>query len=199
AFGLTRSFDPDDPVWHTYVQGLGSTVNALDWTEQFFLTHFRPWGSLDPFGCFRYNYEMETATIRIHFAAGDTSRSSVLSKEYVAERMAELQSMFGTIRQRHPEARRVRGNSWLYNIEAYRRLYPPAFSAVLSPAGYEFQFLALWGQFLHRTGELRQPAADVFLACVEQQTTMAGVERCFPYQMLKTACDIQEFYRWYGV
>ncbi len=199
AFGLTRSFDADDPIWREYVQGLGETVDPLDWTEQCFLARAQPFVPPDLFGCFRYDYGVDAATIRIHFEARDMSGSSALSKERMPERMQELRTMFATVRKRHPEAKLVRGNSWLYNIQAYQRLYPPSFSAALAPAGYEFQFLSLWGQFLHRTGELRQPVASTFLACVEEQTTLAGVEQCFPYRVLKTTCDIQEFYSWYNL
>ncbi len=199
TFGLSRSFDPQDPVWQLFIRGLEEAVDPLNWTEQCFLSHSQPFVPPDPFGCFRYDYREEAATVRIHFKARDASGRSALSREHIPARIGELRTMFASIRQQHPQAKLVRGNSWLYNLEAYRRLYPPAFSTTLAPAGYEFQFLALWGQFLHRTGELRQPAAETFLVCIDQQTSMTGLEQCFPYQVLATECNIQEFYAWYGV
>jgi hypothetical protein len=52
--------------------------------------------------------------------------------------------MFAHIRQHVPQATAVRGNSWLYNLEAYRRLYPPAYTAVL-PESAEGEFQSAVG------------------------------------------------------
>ena len=78
----------------------------------------------------------------------------------------------------------VRGGSWLYNIEAYRRLFPPEYGQTAQPVDDEFRFLA-------------QPASRSFLACLEQQTTVAGLKQCFPLHVLQPACAIYYFYRFY--
>jgi hypothetical protein len=62
--------------------------------------------------------------------------------------------MFGFIRREHPaDARYVAGGSWLYNLEAYRRLFPPAYLASLRihtrPGALTGG--SWWGQFIDHT------------------------------------------------
>jgi hypothetical protein len=106
--------------------------------------------------------------------------------------------MFHTIQSTLPEAKTVRGGSWLYNLDAYRRLFPPEYVHTARPISDEFPFLALWGQFLMHYGHLREPGTASFLACLQQQTTLAGLTQCFAYQVLRPICAIDHFYRFYA-
>lgn len=139
--------------------------------------------------------------IRIHFSNQDDSDAGALSHERQATRMAELRTMFRHIRSAHPEAKRVRGGSWLYNREAYQRLFPPAFaqSARVDPTELEVQFRALWGQFLRHTWQVNEEVADEFLRRVQRLQTLEGVADCFPYQVLVTNGALEDFYTFYQV
>ena len=107
--------------------------------------------------------------------------------------------MLAEIRTRHPDARTVRGGSWLYNIEPYCRLFPPEYIATAEPVGYELPFWALWGQFLRGGFRIDQAAADAFLAAIQEADSTEECEQCFPYQVLRPECDIQHFYRYFGI
>jgi hypothetical protein len=44
--------------------------------------------------------------------------------------------------------------------------------------------MPLWGQFLDRRGEVRESVARTFLWRLERQTSLDGLDRCFPLQVL---------------
>ena len=110
------------------------------------------------------------------------------------------QRMFAHIRQNVPAACTVLGNSWMYNLEAYRRLYPPAYTATLLASDEnEFEYLALWGQCYDYDWQINQPIAQELLRRVDALTDLSQLRLCFPYQILNPQCPIEEFYEFYGV
>jgi hypothetical protein len=66
-------------------------------------------------------------------------------------------------------------------------------------ADEEFPFLALWGQFLTKEGQVREKMASDFLHCAEEQETLEATKQCFPYLPLRPKCSIDYFYRFYGI
>lgn len=115
-------------------------------------------------------------------------------------RASELHAMFQQIKQRHPDARVVQGGSWLYNWEAYRRLFPPAFGQA---AEIEKMFTLtgrnVWGQFLRRNGDIHQETMTWFLERVSQLKRMEDYPHCFRYPNVRTEAAIQLFYEFYAV
>ncbi len=93
----------------------------------------------DPFWPFRYDEPGDDGVVKLHFGSmslTDTQspdEPSILSSERLHEQRAKLKAMFAEIKQKHPHARLVRGASWLYNREAYRRLYPASYTAHAVP------------------------------------------------------------------
>ena len=152
------------------------------------------------FGCFSYVYPWRgTKKLRLHFENRDTSDHGTLSKERMPLRKSELSAMFRYIQANHPDVETGRGGSWLYNIPAYLRLFPPDYVKTAKPVGYETTFWALWGQFVARHGSVRQPAAIQFLVCLKAQKTVEGCLQCFPYQVLRPECPIEIFYNFYNL
>jgi hypothetical protein len=196
SFELGRSFDPAHPIWQAYLQGLKHAPDRLHWTYTWYLRQQTVFIA-DFYGCFYYTYLADEQTIRIHFINRETAEQSALSQARAVARVQELARMFRAIQSTLPEAKTVRGGSWLYNLDAYRRLFPSEYIRTARPISDEFQFLALWGQFLTRHGRLREPGAASFLARLQRQTTLAGLTRCFPYQALSPMCAIDHFYRFY--
>lgn len=77
----------------------------------------------------------------------------------------------------------VHGTSWLYNVPAYRRLFPAAYVASAQPVG-RLRALSLWGQFLDRHGSVRNEAAAMLLSRIERVNAFADLSSCFPLQAL---------------
>lgn len=193
-----RSFDPLHPVWQAYLTGLRQASERAMWTASFY-QRAREAQLPSPYGCFHYSYRPEENTIRYHFVNADTSGSGPLSKERMSTRLQELTMMFADIKKQFGDTPQVRGNSWLYNIDAYRRLFPAQYTQTMQIVNDEFQYISLWGQFLRHDGHVHGHLVDSLLSCLQQQETFDGLINCFPYQVLSPQCPISLFYEFYEV
>ena len=200
AFGLGRDFDDKNSIWQSYLHLLGNQLDQAAYTCQFYLAQQTKRPKPEPehaFGCF--SYTLWTAhRMRLHFPNA-TSERGALQKQKTSERLAELKSMFGHLKKTVPLTSTVLGGSWLYNIEAYRRLFPANYLESAQVGEEECQFIALWGQFLFHDGNVRQPMAEKFLQAMETQKTLEGLKNCFPYRVLRLESSIDDFYLYYGL
>jgi hypothetical protein len=199
SFGLPRDFDRRHPVWQAFVAGSSSDTALVDWTHAFHLERHSEIriAAPDPaFGCFYYAVWPENR-VRIHFQNAEPSGCGPLSRERRPQRLAELAAMFRHLRQALPSSATVVGGSWLYNVDAYRRLFPPAFLATSQAGDGEYQFMAQWGQLLDRHGHVRPAAARTFLDRLGQQTGDDDLADCFPYRVLRLESAIEPFYGFY--
>lgn len=200
-FGLGRDFDSANPIWQQYLKGLYQTGDIDDWTYRFYLKR-QDQAALksddSPFGCFSYTI-LDNGRIRLHFRNCEIPEHPPLSKNRMGNRFAELTAMFAYIKQNVVSSTSVIGASWLYNLEAYRRLFPPAYLATTQVHHTEFAYLPLWGQFVDHHGCIKDVLATRFLNCLDQQQSLEGIENCFPFQVLHLESSILEFYKYYGV
>ncbi|HEY0948244.1 MAG TPA: hypothetical protein VGE53_02020 [Candidatus Paceibacterota bacterium] len=167
------------------------------------------------FGCSSYDYEEDTKTVRVHFFNGEADEewkdgelvsTGPLSKEKLERRKSELAQMFREVKEKHPDARYVRGCTNLYNLEAYRRLYPDTFIV----GGIDYQpkrwdrGLAIWGQFLggkdKKPGEygFKQELADEFLEKA-REVPLDRLADALPMPPRTAHGNIQDFYDFYGI
>ena len=91
------------------------------------------------------------------------------------------------------------GASWLYNLDAYRRLFPVPYLAPAHVIGHRFQRMPLWGQFLDRYGETKESMTRPFLERLERQSSSDNLDQCFPFQVLSVEAPVLEFYAFYGI
>jgi hypothetical protein len=201
--GLGDRLDPTNVIWQTYIQGLQQAAEKVDFTHHFYLQRYHAipkFTDEEHWGCFAYDYNPVTRVIHPHFSDQDTSIYGPLSHQRIAIRKSELRMMFQQIQQRHPDAALVRGGSWLYNWEAYRRLFPQAFGQ--SAKRDEIQYLAaraIWGQFLRRGWSIHQETMSLFLQRVSQLERVEDYPQCFPYLVLKAEAPIRLFYEFYAL
>mgnify|MGYP003351265858 FL=1 len=122
---IGRAFDPEHPVWRDYAAGLERADDPGAWTYQFHLTRplEGPPGVEAVFGCFAYTLE-SPQRLRLHFENREERGVAPLSLERAEARREELRRLLAHARQAHPSLREVAGVSWLYNLPAYRRLFP---------------------------------------------------------------------------
>jgi len=167
------------------------------------------------FGCSYYRYDGETKTVALHFFNAEAEEKfedgkdvskGPLSKEKLDRRKAELADMFRDIKTKHPDAQYVSGKSNLYNLEAYRRLYPPTYEVGdidYSPELWKGQ-TDIWGQFLggheKAPGEygFKQELADEFL----EKAKEVPLDKLVDATLMppRTAHgNIQDFYDFYGI
>jgi hypothetical protein len=58
--------------------------------------------------------------------------------------------------------------------------------------------MPLWGQFLDRHGEIRADVAGTFLGRLERQSSLEGLDDCFPFRVLTLEAEAGEFHDFYG-
>ena len=200
-FGAGRDFDPAHPVWQEYLTGLLSASDPGEWTYRFYLTRpaaVAPPGLVGTFGCFAYS-RLDDERIRIHFDNAETNGHSPLGIERRDHRLADLAALFAHVKRHAGREMRVIGASWLYNIEAYRRLFPASYLATAHAVGGRFQHMPLWGQFVNRHGEINESVQRKFLQRLERQSGPGDLDRCFPFQVLSVEASTPAFYQFYGV
>lgn len=199
-FGLGRGFDPAHPRWQEYLAGLDDVGDRGEWTYHFYLKQpevMDPPGVVATFGCFAYA-PLGPDRIRLHFRNAEVA-GSPLALECQGQRMAELTALFERIKRTERDPVRIVGASWLYNLAAYRRLFPSSYVATAHVMGGRFRHMPLWGQFLDHRGEVKERMAGEFLARLERQTTPDELDQCFPLPVLAAEASARDFYAFYGV
>jgi hypothetical protein len=199
--GLDWNLDPKHPVWQAYITGLHQADTDTDWSYQFYLERADQIPSYDNphWGCFGYEYWSERRLIHLHFWNLDDSGFGPLSHQRKEVRLGELRWMFTHIKRAHPDAKAVSGSSWLYNLEAYRRLFPVEYGFSARIDAPRLTARSLWGQFLRYDGRLNEERASVFLNRLNRLEDEHQHAQCFPYQVLLTEAPISLFYIFYGL
>lgn len=151
------------------------------------------------FGCFSYEPPQD-GVLRIHFTNRDSEGGAgPLAQSKAAIRRSELSRMFDHVRRLEPEAKTVAGASWLYHVEAYRRLYPPAYTATATPAGeMNLTGNSSWGQFLTHGGAIRPALSAEFLAGLEALDPQAPW-LAFPLRPLRVSAPLVVFTAHFGL
>jgi hypothetical protein len=199
--GLARDFDAAHPIWQGYIAGLRQADDAGAWTYRYLDQHapeIRPPSMLASSGCFSYALD-GAQTLRMHFRNTDPLEFAPLSAARLACRREELRALFRQAHRELPFATRVVGVSWLYNLEAYGRCYPPAYAASAHRVPPRYANMPLWGQFLDRRGNLREQPTQVFLQRLAQTERFDDLAGCFPLQALAVEAPIEVFYAFYEV
>jgi len=200
-FGLGHGFDPAHPTWRTYLDGLEAAGDLREWTYAFYRRRPDAMAALSvvaTFGCFSYA-RPTPSQIRLHFQNSETDGRSPLGVDRVRERRSELAALFAHVRRAQRAPLQVRGVSWLYNLDAYRRLFPIPYLDTARAAAPRFRHMPLWGQFVDRHGAMKEPATRQFLARLERQSSPEGLERCFPLQPLEVEAPVEAFYDYHGL
>ena len=199
------SFDPTTPDWHELRTRLqkGEPADHIAYELYRRSTHETDDGTTY-FGCFRFDfmaeYQGDSGVIKLHFHNRDHSGYGPLSKQQQSQRLQDLKSMFASIKHNFPQARVVIGGSWLYNVHAYTRLFPPAFTINMTVEKVPFpRSSGIWGQFLDSEGAVKPQLAGAFLLNVNQAQTVDQLLDCFPFKILFPRAKIEDFYQHFDI
>jgi hypothetical protein len=199
-FGLGRDFDPANPTWREYLAGLEEAGDDREWTYRFYLARpdrMAAPGTVATFGCFSYSRSGDDR-IRLHFRNAETDGRSPLSSERLGQRLGELGALCAHVERTLGPAARVVGASWLYNLDAYRRLFPAPYLAAARVLRGRFQHMPLWGQFLDRHGEIREEMARRFLERLDRHASTDDLDGCFPLPVLAVEATVRDFRDFYA-
>jgi len=202
--GLDWSADPAHPTWQAYVQALQPDRDmGAEGTYQFYYARsdsIPRQSDLPHYGCFAHEYLPDQHKIKLHFSNQDYTEYGALSHQRMAIRKVELKEMFTSIRAEHPEAEIVIGSSWLYNLEAYKRLFPVEYGQSAQEADrVPYLGRGLWGQFLNHEWQTNERTIATFLQRIEDATDMLQCDRAFPFQLLFPKAPIALFYQFYEI
>jgi hypothetical protein len=165
-----------------------------------------PYHEYTRFGCFSYHAhagEERKGRVDIHFSNAEFDETGPLNSDKIDRRLHELRDVFTELHKNWPQAEYVRGDSWLYNLEAYRRLFPESYTAnpEIDTSDVSIVTGRTWGQFADDKLGLKKELADTFLANIRELTvvTPATVREAMPYQALIVKAPIADFYKKYGI
>ena len=151
------------------------------------------------FGCFAFEPPKD-GVVKIHFNNKDTDEAGgPLTSTKVGRRRAELAAMTRRIAERHPEATHISGRSWLYNLEAYRRLFPPEYVASRAAASGPVHLTGTssWGQMIDSREAVRPTLRDALVANLADLDPDAPWT-AFPLRVLAVQAPVMTFVRFYA-
>lgn len=195
------------PAWFAYAERLEA---AADLAEQLALTkamfvaspdEVLPRPGQEGFGCFALDRHDDQGAVHIHFNNKDTDGAGgPLAAAKIERRRAELAAMVRRIRESQPEATHIRGKSWLYNLEAYRRLFPPDYagSRQVAPGPLHLTGNSTWGQLIDARETIRPEVRDALLANLADLDPEAPW-LAFPYRVMVVRAPIESFEAFYGL
>ena len=126
-------------------------------------------------------------------------RPDAMAAPAVMATFAELTALFEHVKRTPRQPQQVIGASWLYNLDAYRRLFPSSYLTTARVIGHRFQHMPLWGQFVDRHGAIKENMTRQFRERLDRQSSLDSLEQCFPFQALSVGAPVQDFYNFYGV
>jgi hypothetical protein len=149
---------------------------------------------------FRYDIEDNGESMRVHtHMYYRENKYSPLSKHNIKFREAEIKKCLSEVKEKHSKVKYVKGHSWLYNINTYRRLFPKSYLKTAKPVEYTMQGFGLWGQFLDRNGNVKKELSSSFLKKVAKAKTMKDLWKAYPFMALELKAPIKDFYKKYKI
>lgn len=190
-------FDPTNPIWKAFCDCIGAGGQPAALALELHEGHPKD-DATQRYGCM--GYDCRETTIIMHFRNNQKSAHGPLSKHNQVTRLAELTEMFNHIFREHPTATHVEGFSWLYNYEAYRRLFPKEYTTAMELVpGIPVRLNSIWGQFIDHTGGMHQERTHAFYDKVDAATSIDELLGSFPFRVYKPRAEIRVFYSFYGV
>ncbi len=200
-FGLGRNFDAEHASWRAYLAGLRGASDGREWTYRFYLKDAEA-TTAPPIaasvGCFSYAFQGQS-TVRLHLRNADAELASPLGAARFEQRRAELTALFEHLKSSTEEDVTVTGASWLYNLDAYRRLFPAAYTSSRRVLRNRFRSMTLWGQFIDHRGQIKQPLQGSFASALAEHSAVADLDDCFPLKVLAVEAPVRHFYDHYAI
>ena len=195
------SFDPETPPWQELCFRINNNQPADIVAYELYLKNDNSTETgKQYFGCFRYDFipqdDHDYGAIKIHFKNWDNSSEGPLSKARQKARHHDLKRMFEHISENYPQAKIVKGGSWLYNLRSYRRLFPKTFTSNMKVEAIPFpRTSGIWGQFLNSDGQVNEKMKCSFVHKMNIAKNSEELLECFEFKILFASTAIEYFYR----
>jgi hypothetical protein len=198
---------PPGPEWRAFALALEATPGLaaqVSVTRDAFLAapdEVLPQPGQTRYGCFAHEPPDPDGVVRIHFYNLDTDEAGgPLARRKLERRRDELRALTGAVAALTPRPKAIRGASWLYNIEAYRRLFPADYvaSRKARTAGINLRGTSTWGQVIDSRERVRPDVRDAVVAGLAMLDPDAPW-RAFPLPVLAVSAPIESFESLYGL
>ncbi len=183
--------NPENPDWVNYTSSLATACDPLALTYEMHLQRAHlPVGPRMSASVGRFSFApFSQDRVRLHFDPGQHLSESPLSLNNRQLRTQELAALLSQAASVSPNVNVV-GASWLYNLSAYRRLFPQPYLDRLKPIEHPYQRMPLWGQFLHRDRTVRTVPAQHFHSKLATSMHLQELCSCFPSSVLSAAVPV---------
>jgi len=192
--GCGRRPDAGSARWQEYLAGLKRNADSVAWTCEF-RARARAWDTGPPLervcGCFSYS-RLAPARVRLHFYSDPACAESSLAAQHAPARRRELATLLGALARSEP-ATQVVGQSWLYGVEAYRRLFPAPWLESARTVPPPWQRLPLWGQLVDRHGQVRPALQERFMQQLEAAAALNQLAACFAFPVIAVEAPARIF------
>jgi len=147
------------------------------------------------FGCFAFSYHNDNNTFELHFRNYDQDKGN-LGKDRIKVRQSELKQMFGAMKNFNKLKAKVFLRTWLFNIGAFTRLFPPKFIKASKLWNIQLaQDNSFWGQFVDRKGNLKENLAQQLRDNLKIKRSK--INDYLPLPCLKSEVEQKIFYKFY--
>lgn len=197
-------YNPEDPAWVEFSQ----SVDIFD-RNTFLKAFFDKYSSQDlfpynfEFGCFSYKTWYDANGIenaKLHFLNNDANDGrGPLHLSKLPLRKMELRKLFRVLKIRHPHCKIVNGESWLYNLENYRALFPVQYLDTAKATDSPHYHASIWWQLQDAKGNLKTSMANEFRSKMSNMETIEDAENIWKYKILKLEGDTKCFYEFYDI
>lgn len=196
---------PPTEAWLAFTERLeaaGSVAEQVALSQAMFRAatdEKAPLAGHEGFGCFAFEPPKD-GLVKIHFNNRDTDAAGgPLASAKAERRRDELAAMTRRIAEEHPDATHISGRSWLYNLEAYRRLFPPDYAATraVAPGPVHLSGTSSWGQMIDSREAIRPDVRDALAANLANLDPEAPWT-AFPFRVLAVQAPLETFLRFYG-
>lgn len=194
-FELPKPNDPENQTWKQFIARIETGEEPSAVAYEFYRSRSGEAEAIKEkerkqFGAFQS--EVKGDVVKIHvksFPREEANRSSLRQS---------LTELFTDVKRNHPEVKTVSGESWLFRRSMVQALLPQKFIKSAKPAPQYFGGNAIWGQLLNGDKQLKPKMAEEFLKKLPG-LKLENIPALFPYPNLKAECNIEEFYRFYGI
>ena len=188
------NFNKENPDWISFIKEFSKNDPLLTIVE-FCSDKIMKSSTNISFGNFSFEYNEKDETIKIHFQNLNHNKGLLSNHN---RRLSEIKDMFIYIKNNYPDAKIVKGFSWLYNLKSYNSLFPEEYINNITINKNWFKSLALWEQFFDGEFNLRKDILLFFnenLDKIQEQ----DVNKCFYFRVLEPECEIKAFYSFYNI
>jgi hypothetical protein len=198
----TWEFKEDSIYWKEFIKKFHKEEDLVELIYDMYIRNYKEFSNHKWFGCFRYRFienEKGEGIVKIHFLNNRTSKEGPLASSQKESRLRELKNMFKDVKDNHPNAKYVEGGSWLYNLEAYKRLFPKEYFIYMKSSHPKPQRLVIWGQFVNSEWSIKKDIAERFLNRLASAKTQEDLEKVFELVDLFPKSKIDYFYKFYSI